>query len=163
MVTVVIIILMNDANRQVRLVYKLHGIFGSWAKFVILDFSFRFWQVRKAATRDKFVGKSSPNHVSIWFRSNLMIQTSNALLEVAKELSSELELEGVSQKIAEKVQELVDVDRCTLFFVDEETNELVIYRSTSTGSVYVSDIKDIFRIFLTFCSLFSVIPQKCRN
>eukprot|EP00002_Diphylleia_rotans_P039768 TRINITY_DN9309_c0_g1_i2.p1 TRINITY_DN9309_c0_g1~~TRINITY_DN9309_c0_g1_i2.p1 ORF type:complete len:1089 (+),score=218.61 TRINITY_DN9309_c0_g1_i2:44-3310(+) len=48
----------------------------------------------------------------------------SVLLEVAKQLSSELDLTVLCRTIMMKAKELLEADRCTLFLVDEKTKEL---------------------------------------
>lgn len=58
---------------------------------------------------------------------------SNALLDVAKSLASETKLDAVVSIIVAKVPELLDADRCTLFFTDQIKKELVVTKGASKG------------------------------
>ena len=60
-------------------------------------------------------------------------ERSNALLEVARSLSSEQTVGGLASTVAQKVQTLLSVERCTLFFVDRDTNELMVSKTGSHG------------------------------
>lgn len=50
------------------------------------------------------------------------------LLEIARALSSQTTINGVVSVIIDKVQVLLQVQRCTVFIVDHSTNELIIWR-----------------------------------
>lgn len=58
---------------------------------------------------------------------------SAALLDVAKALASETRLSDVVSIIVSQVPEMLDSDRCTLFFVDRERGELIVTRGASHG------------------------------
>lgn len=58
---------------------------------------------------------------------------SAALLDVAKALSSETRLSDVVSVIVSQVPEMLDCDRCTLFFVDKDRGELIVTRGASHG------------------------------
>ena len=58
---------------------------------------------------------------------------SSALLDVAKALSSETRLSDVVSVIVSQVPEMLDCDRCTLFFVDRDRSELIVTRGASHG------------------------------
>jgi GAF domain-containing protein len=58
---------------------------------------------------------------------------SGALLDVAKALASEQRLDSVVSIIVSQVPELLDCDRCTLFFVDKEKEELIVTKGASKG------------------------------
>jgi len=58
---------------------------------------------------------------------------SAALLDVAKALASETDLEKVVSIIVQQVPELLDSDRCTLFFVDRDKEELIVTKGASKG------------------------------
>ncbi len=60
-------------------------------------------------------------------------QRSVALLDVAKALANETRLDSVVSIIVSQVPELLDCDRCTLFFVDKEKEELIVTRGASKG------------------------------
>jgi GAF domain-containing protein len=60
-------------------------------------------------------------------------QRSHALLDIAKALSSENRIGPLVSFIVSQVPELLDCDRCTLFFVDKEHDELVVTRNASHG------------------------------
>jgi hypothetical protein len=56
---------------------------------------------------------------------------SAALLDVAKALASETNLNKVVGIIVSQVPELLDSDRCTLFFVDREKEQLIVTKGTA--------------------------------
>lgn len=58
---------------------------------------------------------------------------SAALLDVAKALASETTLDKVVGIIVSQVPELLDCDRCTLFFVDREKEQLIVTKGASKG------------------------------
>jgi len=58
---------------------------------------------------------------------------SAALLDVAKALASETDLNRVVEIIVSQVPELLDSDRCTLFFVDREKEQLIVTKGASKG------------------------------
>lgn len=58
---------------------------------------------------------------------------SAALLDVAKALASEIRLEHIVGIIVSQVPELLDCDRCTLFFVDREREQLIVTKGSSKG------------------------------
>jgi GAF domain-containing protein len=58
---------------------------------------------------------------------------SAALLDVAKALASETDLNRVVGIIVSQVPELLDSDRCTLFFVDREKEQLIVTKGASKG------------------------------
>lgn len=58
---------------------------------------------------------------------------SAALLEVAKALASETKLERLVSIIVSQVPELLDCDRCTMFFVDSDKRELIVKKGASKG------------------------------
>lgn len=60
-------------------------------------------------------------------------QQSDALLEVTKALSSELNIEALLRIIVTKVQKLLSSDRCTVFIVDKDNNELYTNEDMSYG------------------------------
>jgi GAF domain-containing protein len=55
------------------------------------------------------------------------------MLDIAKALMSEHRLSTLVSFIIATVPELLDCDRCTLFFVDRRTNELIVTRGASHG------------------------------
>ena len=55
------------------------------------------------------------------------------MLEIAKALMSEHRLSVLVSFIISEVPELLDCDRCTLFFVDKRSNELIVTRGASHG------------------------------
>ena len=55
------------------------------------------------------------------------------MLEIAKALMSEHRLSVLVSFIISEVPELLDCDRCTLFFVDRRTNELIVTKNASHG------------------------------
>ena len=58
---------------------------------------------------------------------------SSSLLSIARALAAETRLSHIVHIIVTQVPELIDCDRCTLFFVDRETKELIARRSGSGG------------------------------
>jgi hypothetical protein len=58
---------------------------------------------------------------------------SAALLDVAKALASETALDKVVGIIVSQVPELLDSDRCTLYFVDREKEQLIVTKGASKG------------------------------
>ncbi|PRP82547.1 GAF and PAS/PAC sensor-containing adenylate/guanylate cyclase [Planoprotostelium fungivorum] len=69
---------------------------------------------------------------AITLRNSQMYQSSvtsqqkiSVLLEVAGQLASELETNALIQTIMDKAKQLLDADRCTMFLVDREHNELI--------------------------------------
>jgi GAF domain-containing protein len=60
-------------------------------------------------------------------------QQSDALLEVTKALSSELNIEALLRIIVTKVQKLLNSERCTVFIVDRDNNELYTNEDLSFG------------------------------
>lgn len=54
---------------------------------------------------------------------------------ILHDLSCDLSPEKVIRRIGERASEILAIERCSVFFVDSETNELVVYRNTSTGSL----------------------------
>lgn len=62
-----------------------------------------------------------------------MQQRGDALLDIAKALTQENRLPHLVALIVNKVPELLDCDRCTLFFVDHDTQELIVTRGASQG------------------------------
>jgi len=58
---------------------------------------------------------------------------SAALLDVAKALASETDLNRVVGIIVSQVPELLDSDRCTLFFVDRDKEQLIVTKGASKG------------------------------
>jgi adenylate cyclase len=61
------------------------------------------------------------------------LKQSDALLEIANALSSELKIEGLISIICSKVQSLLHCERCTVFVVDKERKELYTSESMSFG------------------------------
>ena len=61
------------------------------------------------------------------------LKQSDALLEIASALSSELKIEGLISIICSKVQSLLHCERCTVFVVDKERKELYTSESMSFG------------------------------
>lgn len=61
------------------------------------------------------------------------LKQSDALLEIANALSSELKIEGLISIICSKVQALLQCERCTVFVVDKERRELYTSESMSFG------------------------------
>jgi len=66
-------------------------------------------------------------------KTNSALKQSDALLEVASALSSELKIEGLISIICNKVQSLLQCERCTVFIVDKERKELYTSESMSFG------------------------------
>ena len=64
---------------------------------------------------------------------HLSIRRSDALLDVARALASETELDRIVSIIVSQVPELLDSDRCTLYFVDRERGELIVTKGASKG------------------------------
>jgi GAF domain-containing protein len=60
-------------------------------------------------------------------------QRSSALLDVAKVLASETKLDSIVSIIVRQVPELLDCDRCTLYFVDRQRDQLIVSRGASQG------------------------------
>lgn len=58
---------------------------------------------------------------------------SAALIDVAKALASETKLDSIVSVIVSQVPELLDCDRCTLFFVDDIKQELIVTKGSSKG------------------------------
>lgn len=58
---------------------------------------------------------------------------SAALLQVAKKLASSTAIDEVVNIIVSQVPELLDCDRCSLFFVDRERQELIVTKGASKG------------------------------
>jgi GAF domain-containing protein len=61
------------------------------------------------------------------------LKQSDALLDIANALSSELKIEGLISIICSKVQALLHCERCTVFVVDKERKELYTSGSMSFG------------------------------
>ena len=59
--------------------------------------------------------------------------TSSSLLSIARLLAAETRLSHIVSIIVSRVPELIDCDRCTLFFVDRDTHQLIARRSGSGG------------------------------
>ena len=57
----------------------------------------------------------------------------SSLLSIARALAAETRLSHIVSIIVTQVPELIDCDRCTLFFVDRDTRELIARRSGSGG------------------------------
>ena len=70
---------------------------------------------------------------SLYLTSLQSNRRSNALLDVAKALASETSLERIVSIIVSQVPELLDSDRCTLYFVDKERQELIVTKGASQG------------------------------
>ena len=64
---------------------------------------------------------------------HLSVRRSDALLDVARALASETELDRIVSIIVSQVPELLDSDRCTLYFVDRERGELIVTKGASKG------------------------------
>lgn len=60
-------------------------------------------------------------------------ERASALLEVARSLSSAQTVESLAAIVTQKVQSLLSVERCTLFFVDRESNSLLVSKESSRG------------------------------
>lgn len=61
-----------------------------------------------------------------------------ALLSIAQELSSVLDLDILSTKIMVKAQQFLNADRCSLFLIDKEQQMLWSIVSTSSSKIYVA-------------------------
>ena len=70
---------------------------------------------------------------SLYLTSLQSNRRSNALLDVAKALASETSLERIVSIIVSQVPELLDSDRCTLYFVDREQGQLMVTKGASQG------------------------------
>ena len=58
---------------------------------------------------------------------------STSLLSIARKLAAETRLHSIVQIIVANVPELMDCDRCTLFFVDRQTAQLIVRKNASGG------------------------------
>jgi len=56
-----------------------------------------------------------------------------AMVRMAVALTSELDTASVIKTIIQQVPDLLDSDRCTLFFVDKKNQELIIKKGSSQG------------------------------
>jgi len=56
-----------------------------------------------------------------------------SLIEVSNAMNTETKVEPVVARIAREVPELLDADRCTLFFVDHEKQQLIVRKDSSNG------------------------------
>ena len=87
----------------------------------------------------EFIGNMLRNSRSLDRANALFNQTmlsnkrNNALLDIAKLLASETKLDSIVSIIVSQVPELLDSDRCTLFFVDKEHDELIVTKGSSKG------------------------------
>ena len=52
---------------------------------------------------------------------------------IIHDLSCDLSPERVIRRIGQRASEILAIERCSVFFVDSEANELVVFRNTSTG------------------------------
>ena len=58
---------------------------------------------------------------------------SSSLLSIARALAAETRLHAIVQIIVANVPELMDCDRCTLFFVDRQAQQLIVRKNASGG------------------------------
>ena len=76
----------------------------------------------------------SPHPLSSVHSTAAMTETrSTSLLSIARALAAETRLHAIVQIIVANVPELMDCDRCTLFFVDRQAAQLIVRKNASGG------------------------------